>query len=50
MYAQTYRPSDPVLQSIALKLLARVCNDTPFYELYCNMEKNAADIALQGMK
>ena len=46
---QIYRPSDGKLMGETLKLLGQLSKSVELYELYCNMEPEAARVAYEGM-
>lgn len=50
LIGQTYRPENGALVSKTVKLLELVTENVPVYELYCNMDNEAALIAYDGMK
>ena len=47
---QTYRPSDPVKMAKTLDLLTKMADRVKLYDLYCNMETDAAQTAYNAMK
>ncbi len=47
---QVYRPSDPVQMHKTLLLVDKLAEFTSLYKLKCNMEKDAAITAFNGMK
>ena len=46
---QTYRPSDPVALGQTMKLIDLLMRSVSFYDLYCNMDIEAAKVAFAGM-
>ena len=49
LIAQTYRPTDAAAAAKTVKLLERLGQCVPIYELSCNMEDEAAITAFRGM-
>ena len=49
LISQTYRPSDIKAQKKTLELLQSLWSHVPFYKLECNMDKEAALIAYEGI-
>lgn len=49
LIGQAYRPPDRALVAQTVRLLERIGRSVPLYELFCNMEDEAADIAFRGM-
>ena len=47
---QSYASTDPAAQLMILELEKRILNTIPFYVLHCNMDPEAAQVALEGMK
>ena len=50
MLQQVYRPSDPAGMAKTLALVDRLAENTGLYRLACNMDKEAAIVAYNGMK
>ena len=50
LLSQVYKPTDKALFEKTLDLLRKLCLCVDFYELECNMEPEAAEVALGGMK
>ena len=50
LLSQVYKPTDKALFEKTLDLLRKLCSCVDFYELECNMEPEAAEVALGGMK
>lgn len=49
MIGQSYRPPNAALVAKTVKLLERIGQTVPIYELYCNMDDEAAIVAFKGM-
>lgn len=49
LMGQAYRPPDGMLLARTLKILEAVGKAVPIYELYCNMEDEAATVSYRGM-
>ena len=49
LLTQVYRPEDRFALLKMLDLMGRLIDDIPFYELYCNMEDEAAMVSYQGI-
>ena len=49
LLGQVYRPPDGAQFVKTVKLLERIGQSVPLYELYCNMENEAALVAFGGM-
>ena len=47
---QSYSSADPAAQLMILELEKHILNTVPFYVLHCNMDPEAAQTALEGMK
>ena len=47
---QCYRPIDTEAMQATLRLLGRLSETVPFYQLYCNMAPEAAIVSYRGMK
>jgi hypothetical protein len=47
---QVYRPADPAGMARTLALVDRLAENTGLYKLACNMDKEAAEVAYNGMK
>ena len=47
---QSYRPNDPAGMRQLLVLLDRLSSAVPFYQLYCNLDPDAARVAYEGMR
>ena len=47
---QTYRPADPVSLAKTLTLIDRLADTVGLYRLGCNMEREAAEVAYNGMR
>lgn len=50
IYSQTYRFGDPACMQLTLACLDKMMKTTPIFRLGCNMEKEAAIVAYNGMK
>jgi len=50
LYPQVYHPKTVVNQAKALSLISRICNNTSFYHLDCNMNPDAALLSYNGMQ
>lgn len=46
---QTFTSSDPAVASKVLSLLSRLAEKVRFYELYCNMNPEAAEVSYSGI-
>ena len=46
---QTYRPEEPGKMSMVLKNLDRIRMEVPIWELHCNMDPEAAEVAFGAM-
>lgn len=49
LIGQTYRPENASLLVKTIKLLEKIGRNVPVYELYCNMEDEAARVSFGGM-
>lgn len=49
LIGQVYRPENGALVAKTVKLLERIGQSVPIYELHCNMEDEAARVAFGGM-
>ena len=47
---QTYRPADPVSLTKTMTLIDRLADTVGLYRLGCNMEREAAEVAYNGMR
>lgn len=47
---QTVRPSDVERYSMLLQNTSQILSKTPIYQLYCNMDVQAAEVAYAGMR
>ncbi len=47
---QIYRPQDPVQMAKTLPLIDMLAAHTALYQLGCNMDISAAEVAYNGMK
>ncbi len=47
---QCYRPTDTEATQATLRLLGSLSETVPFYQLYCNMDPEAAIVSYRGMK
>ena len=50
LYTQIFRPTAPQMQLRSLQLIGRLCAQTKIYDLRCNMEPEAAEIAYAAMR
>jgi len=50
LYQQTYRPDTIEGQKTVLKLLARVADNAALYDIYCNMDPDAALMSYTAMR
>lgn len=48
-YHQINKPKDAISMKNTIKLIEKVVNEVPFYDLYCNMDKEAAEIAAKEL-
>lgn len=49
LLSQIYRPTEGVSLVKTIKLLEKISEHVPIYELYCNMEDEAASVSFGGM-
>lgn len=49
LIGQSYRPENGLLVTKTVRLIEKICQSVPLYELYCNMEDEAAEVAFRGM-
>ena len=49
LLGQTYRPENGARMVKTIKLLEKIGRSVPIYELFCNMEDEAAFVAFEGM-
>ena len=49
LLAQTYRPENGAMMVKTMETLKKIGQDVPIYELFCNMEDEAARVAFEGM-
>ena len=49
LIGQTYRPESGAMVAKTVRILARIAESVPFYELFCNMEDEAARVSYEGM-
>lgn len=47
---QAYRPSNPMSLMTVMQLLTELADNVGLYRLKCNMDKEAADVAYEGMQ
>lgn len=50
LITQTYRTNNPKTAAKVIALLDKIVKTVPIYQLYCNMEKSAVDVAYNAMK
>ncbi len=46
---QSFRTDDPMVTIRAMQLLSQLAKEVSFYELHCNMDPEAAEVAYRGM-
>ena len=49
LIGQSYRPADGALLLRSIRVLEKIGQSVPLYELFCNMEDEAAQVAFKGM-
>ena len=50
MMQQIYRPADPIKMVKTVQLFDKVLDNVALFELYCNMEPEAAEISYRALK
>ena len=50
LITQTYRTNNPKTAAKVIAHLDKIVKTVPIYQLYCNMEKSAVDVAYNAMK
>ena len=49
LFRQSYRPEDPAHAASVLRMLDRILTGVPLFELYCNMDSEAALVSWRAM-
>lgn len=49
IFSQILRPADPAMMVRVMDLLDRILKEVPVYNLYCNMDSEAADVSYSFM-
>ena len=49
LIGQTYRPESGAMVAKTVRVLEKIGQSVPFYELFCNMEDEAAKVSYEGM-